>query len=105
MDESTRSDLIKQLAKETGMLDPHDSKYSGSYYDVGTGTYYCEGIVIPRNRVEKALTYFKKQMYSYKDLANRNPDMLETYCNYAVACNAIMLLHETATELKKLKGD
>lgn len=105
MDDTTRVNLIKELAKETGMLDPHGTKYSGSYYDTATGTFYCEGIVIPRNRVEKALEYFKKQMYACKDIAARDSNMLESYCNYAVACNAIMLLHETATELKKLKGE
>ena len=95
MDDRTRSNLIKQLAKESGMLDPYDSKYGKSYYDKSTGTFYCEGIVIPKNRVEHALNYFQKQMYIYRDMANRDNTMLETYCNYAVAFNAISLLNET----------
>lgn len=98
MDDATRIDLIKQLAKETGMLDVHNSKYDGAYYDTSTGTFYCEGIVIPKNKVENALLYFKKQMHTYKDMAARDSSMLEMYCNYAVACNAIMLLHETVNK-------
>lgn len=101
MDDATRIDLINQLAKSTGIVDTHNSKYQGAHYDESTGTFYCEGLVIPHNSIENALKFFKRQMNTYKDAAARDKTLLEMYMNYAVATNAIMMLSDNVHTIKE----
>ena len=106
MDDTTHINLIKQLAQSTGMVDAYDSKYQGAHYDESTGTFYCEGLVIPHNSIENALKFFKRQMNTYKDAAAHDKTLLEMYMNYAVATNAIIMLSDNVRNIKEeLKDD
>ena len=89
-----KDQLIRDLATSFGMSDIHGSKFNGSKYDAATGTFYCGGITIPRTTVEKARTYFEKQMEYYRGRANQSTDTMDMFLFHTVAFNAINLLED-----------
>ncbi len=95
-----REQLIRDLASSYGMTDIHKSKYNGSRFDVATGTFYCDGVMIPRHTMEKAQNHFKEQMDYLKGRSNQSSELMEMYLFNTIAYNAICMLKNTLTEGK-----
>ena len=76
---------------------PDDGK---SYYDKGTGTYYCNGVSMHRNVVERARDYLREQMESSKRAADYEPRLKDLYLINVVAFNAVNMLLQDLTEFE-----
>ena len=91
MERNSRSELTQMLAASFGM----DAQYSvGNMprFDRGTGTMYCAETVVPKNMLEHALHYCEQQKERYKMLSAQDMSLSDTYLDYVIAYNAIMLL-------------
>ncbi len=90
----SREALIRDLATSFGLSDGRASKYGGSRYDSATGTFYCDGITIPKHTVDKALEYYSRQMEYFRGRADQNTDAMDMFLISTVAFNAINLLKD-----------
>ncbi len=94
-----KENLIKELASSFGMPDVYSTRTSESRFDPSTGTLYCEGVVIPKSTVDKALAHFEKQKEYLKKNSDKDASIREMYLINTVAHNAILML------LNNLKED
>lgn len=95
-----REQLIRDLASSYGMADTHKSKYNGSRFDMATGTFYCDGVMIPRHTMDKALNHFKEQMEYLKGRSSQSNELMEMYLFNTIAYNAINMLRDNLTKKK-----
>lgn len=95
---SNKDQLIRDLASSFGMNDIHGSKYNGSRYDSATGTFYCDGVVIPKHTIDKAISYFENQMEYCKTRSGSSAELMEMYLINTVAYNAICMLKDNVSQ-------
>ncbi len=98
MDQSSREQLIHQLADSMGIADTHDTRYSEAHYDPSTGTFYCEGISLPHSSMDRIMSWYRTQMEIYRERSSRDRTALEFFMRYAVAYNAILMMNERLEE-------
>lgn len=100
MEYKKKVDIIQSLAEHMGVLDA-GVHYEKPKYDASTGTFWCEGIVLPHSSMKEIKEWFKEQMYAYRENANVDPVKKEYYMRFAVAYNAILLLEDNIEKKDK----
>ena len=93
-----KEQLIRDLASSFGMPDISKDKYGSSRYDVATGTFYCDGVLISKHTMDKAIKHYEEQMNYLRPRSVVNGELLDAYLFATIAFNAITMLRKDLIE-------